>query len=39
MLDYVQTKQRQGIFFTKPVEKIHLPDGAELGMKKPEERW
>ena len=39
MLEYVQSKNRQGIFFTKPVEKIHLPDGGELGMRKPEERW
>merc|ERR1712029_968368 len=38
MLEYVHAKNRQGIFFTKPVEKIHLPDGGELGMRKPEER-
>ena len=38
MLNYVQTKSRQGIFFQKPEEKIHLPDGAELVMRNPEER-
>ena len=38
MLNYVQTKSRQGIFFQKPAEKIHLPDGAELVMRNPEER-
>ena len=39
MLDYVKTKNRQGIFFTKPEEKIHLPDGAELVMRSPDQRF
>jgi len=37
MLEYVHAKNRQGIFFTKPTERISLPDGAELVMRKPEE--
>ena len=32
MLDYVDSKDRQGIFFEKPVEKIHLPEPAELAL-------
>ena len=39
MLDYVKTKNRQGIFFTKPEEKIHLPDGAELVMRTSDQRF
>ena len=39
MLDYVKTKSRQGIFFSKPEEKIHLPDGAELVMRCPDQRF
>ena len=32
MLDYVDTKERQGVFFEKPTEKIHLPEPAELAL-------
>ena len=32
MLNYVESKERQGIFFEKPVEKIHLPEPAELAL-------
>jgi len=32
MLDYVDSKERQGIFFEKPNEKIHLPEPAELAL-------
>ena len=32
MLDYVDSKERQGIFFEKPSEKIHLPEPAELAL-------
>jgi len=32
MIDYVDTKERQGIFFERPTEKIHLPHPAELVM-------
>ena len=32
MLDYVDSKERQGIFFEKPSEKIHLPEAAELAL-------
>ena len=39
MLDYVKTKSSQGIFFTKPEEKIHLPDGAELVMRSSDQRF
>merc|ERR1712243_131792 len=35
MLEYVQAKNRQGIFFSRPTERISLPDGAELVMRKP----
>ena len=36
MIDYVDAKERQGIFFEKPTERIHLPDPAEQCMKKHE---
>jgi hypothetical protein len=36
MIDYVDTKERQGIFFSKPAEKVHLPMPAELAIKKHE---
>eukprot|EP00092_Neocalanus_flemingeri_P022588 GFUD01024496.1.p1 GENE.GFUD01024496.1~~GFUD01024496.1.p1 ORF type:complete len:146 (+),score=50.72 GFUD01024496.1:44-481(+) len=36
MIDYVETKERQGIFFERPTERIHLPDPAEQCMKKHE---
>ena len=32
MLDYVDSKERQGVFFEKPTEKIHLPEPAELAL-------
>ena len=32
MLDYVDSKERQGVFFEKPSEKIHLPEPAELAL-------
>ena len=32
MLDYVDSKERQGIFFEKPSERIHLPEPAELAL-------
>lgn len=32
MLEYVDSKERQGIYFEKPLEKIHLPEPAELAM-------
>ena len=38
MIDYVEAKDRQGIFFEKPTERIHLPDPAEQCMKKHESR-
>jgi len=34
MIEYIDTKDRQGIFFERPVERIHLPSPAELVMKK-----
>jgi len=30
MIDYLNTKERQGIFFERPIERIHLPDPAEV---------
>ena len=39
MLDYVKTKSLQGIFFTKPEEKIHLPEAAELVMRSSDQRF
>ena len=32
MVDYVTAKDRRGIFFEKPEERIHLPDPAETYM-------
>jgi len=32
MVDYVTAKDRRGIFFEKPEERIHLPDPAEIYM-------
>ena len=32
MLDYVDSKERQGVFFEKPSEKIHLPEAGELAL-------
>ena len=36
MVDYVLTKERQGIFFEKPAERVHLPMPEELVLKKHE---
>merc|ERR1711936_800443 len=36
MLDYVKTKDRQGVFFERPTERIELPDPAETYMNRPE---
>jgi len=36
MIDYVDCKERQGIFFERPTERIHLPEPAELCMKEKE---
>jgi len=33
MLNYLDTKERQGVFFEKPTERIHFPDNAELKKK------
>lgn len=30
MIDYLNTKERQGIFFERPADRIHLPDPAEV---------
>ena len=32
MVDYINKKERQGIFWEKPLEKVHLPDPAETYM-------
>ena len=32
MVDYINKKDRQGIFWEKPLEKVHLPDPAETYM-------
>jgi len=34
MIDYVESKDRQGIFFERPSERIHLPLPSEQCMKK-----
>ena len=39
MIDYVEAKDRQGVFFEKPSERIHLPLPSEQCMKKPEPRY
>eukprot|EP00090_Calanus_glacialis_P022402 TRINITY_DN3456_c0_g1_i7.p1 TRINITY_DN3456_c0_g1~~TRINITY_DN3456_c0_g1_i7.p1 ORF type:complete len:223 (-),score=78.21 TRINITY_DN3456_c0_g1_i7:71-739(-) len=36
MIDYVEAKDRQGVFFEKPSERIHLPLPSEQCMKKHE---
>jgi len=33
MLEYVDTKERQGVYFQKSSERIHLPEPAELALK------
>jgi len=33
MLEYVETKERQGVYFQKSAERIHLPEPAELALK------
>ena len=32
MINYIDTKNRQGVFFEPPTERIHLPDSAETYM-------
>jgi len=32
MIEYIDTKDRQGIFFERPAERIHLPSPSELCM-------
>ena len=39
MLDYVDSKERQGVFFEKPSEKIHLPEPAELALMDHSKWW
>ena len=39
MIDYVRAKDRQGVFFERPTERIHLPDPAETYMNKGGDRW
>eukprot|EP00090_Calanus_glacialis_P009452 TRINITY_DN17825_c0_g1_i1.p1 TRINITY_DN17825_c0_g1~~TRINITY_DN17825_c0_g1_i1.p1 ORF type:complete len:238 (+),score=51.04 TRINITY_DN17825_c0_g1_i1:49-714(+) len=34
MIEYVNAKDRQGVFFERPTERIHLPDPAESYMKR-----
>merc|ERR1711976_984043 len=38
MINYIDTKTRQGVFFERPEEKIHLPDSAETYMTRGEPR-
>ena len=38
MIQYIETKNRQGVFFERPSEKIHLPDSAETYMTRGEPR-
>ena len=38
MVDYIDKKERQGIFWEKPLEKVHLPDPAETYMARDEPR-
>ena len=38
MIEYIDTKNRQGVFFEPPTERIHLPDCAETYMKRGEPR-
>ena len=39
MIDYVEAKDRQGVFFERPSERIHLPLPSEQCMKKHEDRY
>merc|ERR1719394_116441 len=34
MMDYLDKKERQGVFFERPTERIHFPDPAELSCMK-----
>ena len=34
MVDYINKKEQQGIFWEKPEDKVHLPDPAETYMAK-----
>merc|ERR1712072_1362855 len=38
MINYIDTKNRQGVFFEPPTERIHLPDSAETYMARGEPR-
>ena len=38
MINYIDTKNRQGVFFEPPTERIHLPDSAETYMTRGEPR-
>merc|ERR1711963_86210 len=38
MIQYIETKNRQGVFFDRPSEKIHLPGSAETYMTRGEPR-
>ena len=39
MIEYVKAKDRQGVFFERPTERIHLPDPAESYMTRHEARY
>ena len=39
MVDYINKKEQQGIFWEKPEDKVHLPDPAETYMAKGTPRW
>ena len=39
MIQYIETKNRQGVFFERPSERIHLPDSAETYMTRGEPRY
>ena len=39
MVDYINKKEQQGIFWEKPEDKVHLPDPAETYMAKGIPRW
>ncbi len=33
MIDYLNEKETQGGFFSRPQERVHLPEPAELALK------
>ena len=39
MIEYVKAKERQGVFFERPTERIHLPDPAESYMTRHKARY